>query len=722
MEKTLSDQKIKNMVLQLINAFKIFQIYPPHHQVTQQALDQAFSSISEILQEKGAVYLKFSRNNIVEGQSVILESQSDGERFKGFVDRVLSLGISSLMLFHGLTKTELLTFINMLNKEWSELEKEGGPTGYLSKKDVSHLKINELPKEAEFSESSEASDVTEAKKTRENEILEILSSILLKDNFSQDELRLVGHILSKPKDLRSLLYHISQKGDKKGANIELVERIVLNLDKLITRQKLFSSAEKEGLISAVTSLPIHISGKLVANLIYSSVRSIASKEFLESIAPNQIAGIILNASEKDVVRIEKLCLTIQNVDFDREFKNALVENLKLGLIERGYSAEEAEVIVGLKQTDRNQQEETFTSVSEQDSKTQVLKVSDLEQTPQDIELLEDIVAEAKRFRADSHVFRSMLSLIIYADREDVLNEIRKTIKVIMPSVLENEDFELMIETVDYLKKAMNDQSMDHSKVVFSREILGEIYLEKTIYQIFEKIAGSDMNSDSQAKAIKLLKSLPREHVISALIKILSTEEMLSRRKLLISIIAEVGRENPEIIGKRISASDSKWFLVRNLCTILGLIGKPECIPYLKEASRHADIRVKKEAVKAIAAVGGREAFDAIMEISAGNDADFKRFVLKYIGCTGCREALNILLPVVEKRDFFLRDYQDKLNAIESLSKLPFPEARKALQKLSHTRSLFFRKKAKLISEAAKSALQALHSQERCESNEGLENS
>lgn len=711
MNKVGTNEKLKNGILQLINAYKMLQIYPPHNQIPQNAISQAFNSITEALNSSGSIYLKFSRQQIVEGNTPLFENISSEDRLRHFTEKIISQGISSILIFHGLKKTELLAFLNMLLKEREEIEKEGGPINYSKKLEIQHIKINEIPKEVEFEEKGEAKDVSEAEKSQESDILDILSSILLKDSFSEEDLKLIGHLLSKPKDLRSVFYHVYRRGEKHGGNINLLEKIVLKLNELIKQKSNFTNVEKDGLIYAVLKLPQPASGKLLVNIIFSAVRSASAKEFLESISPEEVSNQILIANDSEIARVEKVALTLHNIDFEENYKIALINHIKQGLIERGYSREEAEVIVSAKQEEKNdtmqlESKDTYSSQKPSDFDYGSLKLSDIEETPNDAKLLEFLQLEAKRFRAETHIFSSILSLLLYVEKEKVLKEIGKTVKILIPSILENENFILLKEAISFLKKLSIDENLETAKRDLCIEILKELHLEKTIYQIFEKIANSDSNSSTYSQAKELLNILPRNIVISSLIKILSSEEMLSRRKILISLIAEVGKDSPEIIGQRITISESKWFIVRNLCTILGLIGKPECIVYLKEALNHSDIRVKKEAVKSLAQIGGKEAFEVIMKQYEEADADFKKFILRNIGSTRCREALAVLLPIAEKKDFFFRDLEEKLCVIESLSKLQFPESKQMLVKLSQTRSFIFKKKAKQISEAAENALRA----------------
>jgi hypothetical protein len=720
MEKTVTREVKVNLAMSLINAYKMLQIYPASNLIPQKAIEQAFIYLEEILKEEGSLYFRVSRQGIYEGNEKILDTQQN-KRVAAFCAKVVSLAISSFHFSYGVSKTELTALLTLLLKEPQELEREGGPAGYLANKGIEHIKVNEIPRGVRFEETEQSIPIEKAAQTEEMNLLDILASLLLKNEFNEDELKLIGHLLTKPKDLRSVLYHVYTRGSPQGGNINLLEKVVLKLSELIEKKLEAKEVATESLIGAVATLPPKVSSELIKNLLFSAVRAVAAKEFLESFSPDELANLVIQAHKNEVARIERLSVVINNIDFRPDFKQALKDRIRQSLLEMGYSSEEATVISGGKQ------EEESAEIIEKGSNSSTrsiefeetgIEAKELEDSPADLKLLNGLKFEAQKFKSDEHIFRSLLSMIVYIESEDFISELENHLRYLLPSLVSEEKFGLLSEAASFLKLLTQDKNLEDFKITFANRLNNELTKEKYVYiclsQIFEKMTFLDKDTPAFRQALDFLQKLPRETVISVLIKILSTEEMLSRRKLLIYLLTELSRNDPHLIGKRIDAEKSKWFLIRNLCTILGTIGTIECLPYLQEALKHNDLRVKKEALKAISQIPSKEAVEILLEEYSKADNELKKFILKNIGNTCRKEALQVLLPVAEAREFLLRDYEFKLSAIESLAKIPCTETLAALEKLSNLRSFFAASRARLIANAAKLALQALKTKTRSE--------
>lgn len=711
MNDTRNTEKIKRTLLAFSNCIKVFRLYPAYNPIPLSALSQFQQQLSECLKEFGSLHFRFTKTDIFEGNSPVRASETEAEKLRNMSKEINARSISSIIFIEGVTKDELISLINLFIQEPEDIEAAGGAGAILNSQNVSHIRINEIPRDVGFSEQGE-SLVEEAAKKEENFLLDLLSSIFLKDELTEKELKLIEHLLSKPKDLRSVLNHIAGKGEGKSANINLLESALKNAYNII-ENRFNGQLGKESLVMATLTLNPPVKQKLIISLLFSAVRNITAKKIIESISPDKIADTILEAHDNDLTRVERVVPALHNTDSPDEFKNEIIEHLKSGLLERGYSSEEAMLILGEKSEEEEIQEDsrepTFSSVTGYEDVNQAISIDELEETSADANLLEFLRFEARKFRAEEHIVRILLSLIEYAETDEVANEIENSVLNALPVVINESDFDIVNETIDFLKELKHRDDLPERSRNLASIMLKELSLKKYIYQSFEKTAQSSPESKAFKNAIKFLREAPRSECISTLIEILSTEEMLFRRKLLINLLTELGKENITYFLQRLENPSEKWYLIRNIVTILKGVGNPEALPKLKETFDYPDIRVKKEVISAIASIGGAEALDILVELYERADEDLKILILKNVGSTNCPEAIELLRPIVENRDFFFRDINYKLAAIESLAKLRTPEARETLIRLSKTRHLIFRRKASQIASAAKSMLSSLSS-------------
>jgi HEAT repeat protein len=140
---------------------------------------------------------------------------------------------------------------------------------------------------------------------------------------------------------------------------------------------------------------------------------------------------------------------------------------------------------------------------------------------------------------------------------------------------------------------------------------------------------------------------------------------LAVRKELSSLLVGLDASAVPVILKMMQ--DKRWYIVRNLCAILGDIGMPAAVPDLQACLQHTDIRVCKEAVRSLAKIGGREAESAIIAILHGSNSVLFPQVIASLGGMKSRKALSELMQIVSSRDMFLENLALKIDALSAIA-------------------------------------------------------
>lgn len=153
-------------------------------------------------------------------------------------------------------------------------------------------------------------------------------------------------------------------------------------------------------------------------------------------------------------------------------------------------------------------------------------------------------------------------------------------------------------------------------------------------------------------------------IILALEK-MGTTENLATRKMLAVMLSRLGETAVPALLEM--TNDKRWYIVRNICVILGVIASSDAVQGLVKCLKHADIRVCKEAVRALTKTGGREAEAAVIGILRGNDTDLYPQAISSLGGMKSRKSLGELMRILTSKDTFLRSLPLKLDILAAIA-------------------------------------------------------
>ncbi|MEE9554429.1 MAG: HEAT repeat domain-containing protein [candidate division Zixibacteria bacterium] len=117
---------------------------------------------------------------------------------------------------------------------------------------------------------------------------------------------------------------------------------------------------------------------------------------------------------------------------------------------------------------------------------------------------------------------------------------------------------------------------------------------------------------------KYLKMLPWQ-AVDPLVWALGELDHYPARRAVCKALEVQAVDHPDILGK--GTESPRWYVVRNVISILGRIGDKRAFIYFKRAIQHPDIRVRKETVLAAGRIVSDEAAEFL--VTALNDKDEK---------------------------------------------------------------------------------------------------
>jgi hypothetical protein len=204
--------------------------------------------------------------------------------------------------------------------------------------------------------------------------------------------------------------------------------------------------------------------------------------------------------------------------------------------------------------------------------------------------------------------------------------------------------------------------------------------------------------------VEYLRLVGREGV-EEFATVLAEEKSRRVRARLCQVLAQVG---PTVIPQLLRwVEDPRWYVVRNVVSVLGRIGDPSAFLPVVSQLGHGHTRVRLEAVRALGVVGGRAAVGPLLRCLDDRDADVRNAVVKVLGSLQDDEVVAPLRALVERKS---RDPAAELvfkqEAINALLATGTRAARQALAEIANRRLWFWNRQQRRIRALAAAALAA----------------
>ncbi|MFA6147394.1 MAG: HEAT repeat domain-containing protein [bacterium] len=177
-----------------------------------------------------------------------------------------------------------------------------------------------------------------------------------------------------------------------------------------------------------------------------------------------------------------------------------------------------------------------------------------------------------------------------------------------------------------------------------------------------------------------------ERSIGPLLQALAEEEDLLVRKTIVEIVTRIGRAAVPTILENLN--DSRWYMVRNMVTVLGSLGMPDLAPHVAATLSHPDLRVKKEAIKALSRISHASAVTALCELCFFPEETVALTATAALSSKKETEAVIALYRRAATKLILYPNYRLAHEAIDSLRAIGTDEAVTALEELLSLRALW----------------------------------
>jgi len=201
----------------------------------------------------------------------------------------------------------------------------------------------------------------------------------------------------------------------------------------------------------------------------------------------------------------------------------------------------------------------------------------------------------------------------------------------------------------------------------------------------ERIKGL-LGGERDLEDLQAYLSLLNKNAIKPLLDILGGVEDRKVRRVVCNALSIIGKQDIETFARGIH--DKRWYVVRNILMIFGMMDDPRVLSYVKEGLRHPEPRVRKEAIKTLGSIGSEEIKWPLIGALKDKDSSVRIEALKILRRFEGEGLFETLKEIVLKTDFIERSFTEKKEFLETLGETGKEKAFPILSRFFKRRGLF----------------------------------
>ena len=649
--------EIQDVMRTLIAAIRVVKIYPPNNPIYSQSVKKSCEALIHFL-ENSPEYLVRVNKTFFTYQSTPIGKET--QLNKALAQDLFAKGIRELIFSSQLTEAELMELYRSLALSPEDLAMKSGISSILWEKGVTHIKVTEAGLDEVITTKSESDWV---EKTTPEAAAGLESSKAKKEMAFTGRTLVLGDMMADPEGFGAKMMELAKQT---RAEHETIEDRLFTLyqeagQKISKENPAESDALFESLAKSALSLEKPHREGLIAGKLYGDLD----------------ADI---AAEGDAEQEQNLPNAFHEIQTGRFSNSWNVEQVAV-LLKRSASKKIAPATPP-------PAADKIESVPLPKDLTAIARELE-EYTPEQLEALKLLSEAGMESDIIEAAVRTLIYLIPLVKNPLVAGSTEKEIGLfsgvihqledMLSYVLKNNNYELATLIIKTLHMPVDPQFKPRM----------EAALKKTATKTIVMGMINDMRKHSRESAEyhaarTYLLALDRK-ATEVLLDLLSEEKDRNARIFLLDLLKDFGKDQLTLLGEHLS--DDRWYVVRNIVTILGESKTEQALALLRKVVDHKHIQIRQEVIKALAAIGGKKAAGLLAKYLRDPEVDIQVMAINIYADfpgIGAEEAIP-LLEFLDERALSRKEHELTLGVIKALGKIGGRDAGAYLERYNHIR-------------------------------------
>ena len=346
-----------------------------------------------------------------------------------------------------------------------------------------------------------------------------------------------------------------------------------------------------------------------------------------------------------------------------------------------------------------------------------LELSDVEQVrggivsgrparPADRERVQDELLQEQKHRTLAKMVLILFQVVEHEARDEDREVLMESLVQVLDLLLLSDDLRGAVALLQRFEKVLQSPRARprHAMVASMRDEFRDRMLEsQRLAQVGQYL---NLGRDLDESAVRGYLSACGPGELLPLLELLSGTEPVPAKRILVDLLAEIGRDQVEVFTERLQ--DSSSVVVKDMLAILQRIEPPDLVSRIAVTLRHPNVMIRLEGLRYLAQSSDPEALDPIERSMEDEDHRVRLGALRALATRAPRRSAQRFIRTMEASDFAQRDPRERQTVATALGETRTQDALDFFARVLSRRATVFGR-AKLTEQKllAVSGLQAM---------------
>ncbi|MBN2405520.1 MAG: HEAT repeat domain-containing protein [Coriobacteriia bacterium] len=707
-EDMRAPEPVERFVKQLLVTYKAVKLYPPGSDIPRENARDALLLLRYLLRERADIRFYVLKDGLVVDGGRVLPGRS---AFDEFGREFYSHGVAEVRFHTGISERELTEFFAVLKDSPQNVLSAGGFEARMWERQIDNITVREANTKI-VDAAVHQEDLDESPDEKWPPSNDVIDAIMERGHLARPrDQRLLVRFVQSP---RLVGRYLQETAHGRGAEVSMSR-----LATVVTEFARLAGGElaedqpilQRSVAEAVMGLEPSTRQRLLANHLLEEARvDDAVAGILRQLDLGEVCRALVTVLSEDPVSQEGLSRAIRNLAaISLAGREDVLTAAKKAMQDAGVSMSATAAVLedAAPTTLQAQSNERPAAQEELASILRLVDLAPQERNAEDAD--EDVVAlktEVVRGVSDGDILSTLVSIASLERRPDTFASLLALVEDNLALLIEWGEFEAATHVASVLVALEADETLVPEQRMRVRTAIGALASPRAMYLVNQAIRVYETGTPEHESSRRFLEVLGG-HAIPPLLEALADEPDMAGRKSLVDLLSGFAGNHVERLGSHVT--DGRWYFVRNVVSILGATRSSAVLPYLNRTIRHADVRVRRETIRALSGIRDRMAEEMLVSALSDQDEQNVRLAARYLGTMSARGAVRALSIVAKGEGRGNRDIGPRVEAIEALGKIGDLSAKPVLESLAKQRGLMRSGRSREVRTAAEFALVTLTS-------------